>query len=183
MFVSIRDARSSKSDRQWIEGSYKDYLDDLTRVSLNTGMFPAFGGFNGDSGAEFGDREPDIMARWFADDSSYPLLILRDKEPQGFALVSRPTMKRSDVDYRLAEFFIVKRSRRSGVGREAAELIFNRFDGRWEIVEFLRNQAAVAFWRNIVGHYTHGRFHEAVMHGEVRHTFRSEPTHSKLRSL
>ncbi len=181
MFVSIRDARSSKTDRHWIEESYKEYVDDLTRASLNTGLFPAFG--IDDQVAEFGDREPDIMARWFADDSSYPLLILRDKEPQGFALVSRPTMKRSEVDYRMAEFFIVKDSRRHGVGREAAELIFNRFDGRWEIVEFMRNQGAVAFWRNIVGHYTHGRFQEAVMHGEVRHTFRTEPTHSRTKSL
>jgi predicted acetyltransferase len=181
MFVSIRDARSSKADRHWIEESYKEYLDDLTRVSLNTGMFPAFG--MGDSASEFGDRQPDIMARWFADDSSYPLLILRDQEPQGFALVSKPTMKRSDVDYRMAEFFVVKRSRRHGVGREAAELIFNRFDGRWEIVEFMRNQAAVAFWRNIVGQYTHGRFNEAVLQGEVRHTFRSEPTHSRVKAL
>ena len=181
MFISIRDARSSKDDRKWIEGSYKEYLDDLTRVSLNTGMFPAFSG--NDPSTEFGEREPDMMARWFSDDSSYPLLILGDKEPQGFALVSRPTMKKADVDYRMAEFFVVKKARRHGIGREAAELIFNRFDGRWEIVEFMRNQGAVAFWRTIVGHYTHGRFRESVMQGEVRHTFRSEPTHSKLRSL
>ncbi len=183
MFVSIRDARSMQDDRQWIEESYKEYLDDLTRVSLNTGMFPAFGAYSGDSPAEFGDRGPDMMARWFADGSSYPFVILRDKEPQGFALVSRSMMKRNVVDFRMAEFFVVRRARRHGVGREAAELIFNRFDGRWEIVEFLRNQAAVAFWRNIVGSYTHGRFDEVVMQGEVRHTFRSEPTHSNIKAI
>ena len=183
MFISIRDARASKDDRRWIEESYAEYLDDLTRVSLNTGMFPAFGGYNGDSAAEFGDRAPDMMARWFADDSSYPLVILRDKHPQGFALVSRPTMKRANVDFRMAEFFVLRKARRHGIGREAAELIFNRFDGRWEIVEFLRNQGAVAFWRSIVGNYTHGHFNETVMQGEVRHTFKSEPTHSRLKAL
>jgi len=173
MFVSIRDARGSKEDRRWIQESYKEYLDDLTRINQNTGMFPAFR-LQGDALFEFGDREPDMMARWFADDSSYPLVILRDQQPQGFALVSRPMMQRATVDYRLAEFFIARQARRRGIGREAAELIFNRFDGRWEVVEFLRNQVAVAFWRNIVAQYTHGRFQESVRQGEVRHTFRTE---------
>jgi predicted acetyltransferase len=179
MFVSIRDARSSRDDRRWIENAYQEYLEDLTRVSMNTGMFPAYGEPN----PEFGDRQPDMMARWFSDDSSYPLVILRDNEPHGFALVSRPTMKRDSVDYRMAEFFVLRRARRHGVGREAAELIFNRFDGRWEVVEFIRNATAVAFWRNIIGNYTHGRFQETMRQGEVHHTFRSEPTHSKLKAV
>jgi predicted acetyltransferase len=179
MTVSIRDARHAKSDQGWIEAAYSDYLDDLTRVSLNTGLFPAFANQSGD----FGDREPEMMARWFSDDSSYPFVILRDGAPHGFALVSKPLMKRSEpVDFRLAEFFVVRAARRLGVGRDAAELLFNRFDGRWEIVEFVRNQAAVAFWRSIVGNYTRGQFKETVVQGEVRHTFRSEPPHARVRA-
>jgi predicted acetyltransferase len=182
MTVSIRDARSVKADQRWIESAYAEYLDDLTRASMNTGFFPAFGNHGGDHG----NREPEMMARWFADDSSYPFTILRDGAPQGFALVSRPLMKQTQrseaVDFRMAEFFIVRHARRLGLGRDAAELIFNRFDGRWEIVEFMRNQGAVAFWRSIVGDYTHGKFQESVVHGEVRHTFRSDPSHSRLRA-
>lgn len=175
MFVSIRDARRSAADRTWIETRFDDYLDDLMRVNMNTGMFPVMG--------EFGDRQPDMMARWFADDSSHPLTILHNNEPVGFALVSKPVMKRADVDYRLAEFFIDRKSRRHGVGREAAQLIFNRFDGRWEIVELLRNQPAVSFWRTVVGDYTHGECKESAMNGEMRQLFRSDPTHSRMRRL
>ena len=177
MFVSIRDARRSAADRHWIESSFERYLDDLMRVSMNTGMFPVFGG----AGSESGDRQPELMARWFADDSSYPLVILHDNKPTGFALVSKPVMKTADVDYRLAEFYVDRASRRHGVGREAAELIFNRFDGRWEIVEMLRNQVAVSFWRAVVSAYTHGQFKESVANGELRQVFRSDPTHGRLR--
>jgi predicted acetyltransferase len=146
-------------------------LDDLTRVSLNTGMFPAFTASDG----EFGDRQPEMMARWFADDSSHPLVILRNDQPVGFALVSKPVMKRSDgTDYRLAEFFVAKPARRLGVGREAAELIFNRFSGRWEITEMIRNQTAVEFWRHVVGGYTGGEFRESIQQGEVRHMFKTQ---------
>jgi len=173
MFVSIRDARRSATDRTWIEARFDDYLDDLMRVNMNTGMFPVLG--------EFGDRQPDMMARWFADDSSHPLLILHNNEPAGFALVSKPVMKQADVDYRLAEFFIDRKARRHGVGREAAQLIFNRFDGRWEITELLRNQPAIAFWRSVVGDYTHGQCKESALNGEMRQLFRSDPAHGRLR--
>ena len=92
----------------------------------------------------------------------------------GFALVSRPPRNRRDqVDFRLAEFFIAVRSRRLGIGRSAAQLIFNRFAGKWEITEFASNRAAVSFWRAILTEYTGGKFQERITHGEVRQTFTS----------
>ena len=131
---------------------------------MNTGAFPAVG--------EFGEREPELMARWFADDSSHPLIILKNERPVGFALVSRPLRpQRAQIDFRMAEFFIKPAERRLGVGRDAAVLIFNRFSGMWEVSEFLYNKPAVAFWREIVAEYTNGKFREATSHGEVRQTF------------
>lgn len=164
--VSIRDAQYSDQDRSWIQKQYSEYLEDLTRLSMNTGMFPASG--------EYGEREAELMARWFADDSSHPLVILKDERPVGFALVSRPPRHQRDkVDYRMAEFFITSRARRLGAGRDAAKLIFNRFAGAWEVIEFLYNKPAVAFWRSVVSQYTGGRFRESVAHGEVRQVFQS----------
>jgi predicted acetyltransferase len=164
--VSIRDARHSPQDQAWIQKQYSEYLEDLTRASMNTGMFPASG--------EFGEREPDLMARWFADDSSHPLVILKNDGPVGFALVARPLRnQRGQIDFRMADFFVTASSRRLGVGREAAKLIFNRFSGTWEITEFLYNKRAVDFWRSVVLEYTSGRFRENVAQGEVRQVFES----------
>jgi len=63
--ISIRDAQNSAQDRTWIQAQYPEYLEDLSQLSMNTGMFPAAG--------EFGERQAEHMARWFADDSSHPL--------------------------------------------------------------------------------------------------------------
>jgi predicted acetyltransferase len=52
-------------------------------------------------------------------------------------------------------------------------LIFNRFAGTWEIVEFVYNKPAVMFWRSIVGAYTGGKFREKVAQGEVHQVFTS----------
>lgn len=166
MPVSIRDAQHSPADRTWIRDQYAEYLEDLSRLSMNTGVFPAAG--------EFGEREPELMARWFADDSCHPLIVLKDERPIGFALVSRPPRnQRETVDFRMAEFFVTPKARRLGVGRDAAVLIFNRFAGAWEVTEFLYNKPAVTFWRSVVAEYTGGRFKEATSHGEVRQVFRS----------
>lgn len=163
MPVSIRDAQNSPQDRSWIEAQYPEYLEDLAQLSMNTGMFPAFG-----------DRRDELLARWFADDSSHPLLILHNDKPAGFALVSRPPRnRREQVDFRMAEFFISLKSRRRGIGRDAARLIFNRFAGTWEITEFLYNKPAVAFWRAVVAEYTGGKYSETNAHGEVRQVFSS----------
>ncbi len=163
--VRVRDARVAKSDREWIEKVYRDYLDDL--APLNTGIFPAL--------PEIGHREPDQLTRWFAEPNAHLLLIVRQREPLGFAMVTAgaPGMNRPRAEYRMAEFFIARPHRRLGVGRHAVRLILDRFAGTWEIVEYLRNPGAVSFWRQTIAQYTKGNYEERVVNGEVRQTFRS----------
>ena len=164
MPVSIRDALHSPQDRTWIQKTYAEYLQELSSLNMNTGIFPVAG--------EFGEREAELMARWFADDSAHPLIILKNDRPVGFALVGRPPRnQRNAVDFRMAEFFITEKERRLGVGKDAAILIFNRFAGSWEISEFQYNKPAIAFWRRVVSDYTNGRYRESHVHGEVRQVF------------
>src|SRR5579859_5794023 len=104
--VSVRDARSSQSDRLWIGSIYREYLDDL--AALSTGIFPVLG--------EVGHREPDQIARWFGDRNAFPLVILKAAERVGFAMVARasgPAVPPA-IEYRMAEFFITRASRRLG---------------------------------------------------------------------
>jgi predicted acetyltransferase len=169
--VSVRDARSSQSDRLWIGSIYREYLDDL--AALSTGIFPVLG--------EVGHREPDQIARWFGDRHAFPLVILKAAEPVGFAMVAQSAQQAGPptVDYRMAEFFISRSNRRLGVGRTAVTLIFKRFAGRWEITEYLRNPAAVSFWRRVVAGYTRGSYQERVINGEVRQVFDSRVERSR----
>lgn len=171
MTVSVRDARDTQSDRLWIQSVYRDYLDDLAPAA-GTGTFPALG--------EVGHREPDQLFRWFGDPNAFPLVILRSSVPVGFALVLRGGTgagqgsgppARAPAEYRMAEFFITRAMRRLGIGATAVRLIFSRFTGRWEITEYLRNGAAVSFWRRVVASYTRGDYRERIVNGEVRQTF------------
>ena len=136
MLVSIRDCRHSKKDRQWIQDVYPEYLDAL--ADLNTGLFSVLGTSN--------PHQDEIFANWFANDHSHPLIISKGPDSVGFALVTRPQVApagEAAVNYHMSEFFVRKAYRRLGIGRDAAKLIFDRFAGDWEIVEYQRNPGSV----------------------------------------
>lgn len=173
MPVSVRDARSSPDDREWIRAVYRDYLSELSSSSSSTGMFPVLG--------EWAEREHEFLAGWFADPGSHPFVILSGGQRAGFALVARPpALQRSQFEYQMAEFFIVPDARRRGVGALAAALLFTRFTGAWEVREDERNRAALQFWRWVIARETSGRYSETRTGGEVRHRFRTEG-HPSLR--
>jgi predicted acetyltransferase len=162
--VSVRDARAAPADRLWIQSVYREYLDDL---NPGTGLFPRLG--------EVGHREPDLIAHWFGDPNTYPLVIVKGSEPVGFARVVRSVAGAAQprIDYRMGEFFVSRARRRLGIGRTAVQLILSRFAGRWEISEYLRNAPAVSFWRRVVASYTQGSYQERIVNGEVHQVFDS----------
>ena len=162
--VTVRDARDSDDDREWIRAVYRSYLSELS-VS-KSGLFPALG--------EWDARESEFLAGWFRDASAYPFVILQDGARVGFALVARPAaFPRRTADYRMAEFYVVDPARRRGVGAGAAALLFSRFAGDWEVVEDEYNRPALGFWRRVIGQQTGGRFTESRSAGEVCHRFRT----------
>lgn len=172
MSVSIRDCRHSKADRRWIQDVYGEYLESLS--GLNTGFFPAIGAD--------GPEKDGIFASWFSSEHSHPLIIASGDERVGFALVSRPQIPAAGEvvpDFRMAEFFIRAPHRHKGFGRDAAKLIFDRFAGDWEVVEYQRNPGSVRFWRRVLGEYCRGDFAERSRHGEIRHRFHSRQKPSR----
>jgi predicted acetyltransferase len=157
--VSIRDARSSREDREWIRSVYPDYASDLAAPRRSP---PAL--------ADWGIRDEEPLADWFSDRGSTPLVLIDGGRRVGFALVTRGT--RGTADHRLSDFYVLRTARRRGIGGSAAALIFASFGGRWEVVEDERNLAALQFWRHVIGTLTAGRFREGRSGGEIRHTFR-----------
>jgi predicted acetyltransferase len=105
-------------------------------------------------------------------------VIAKGADAVGFALVSRPRVAaagETPVNYHMSEFFVRKSHRRLGIGRDAAKLIFDRFAGDWEIVEYQRNPSAVTFWRRVLTTYCKGHYTERSLNGEVHQRFTSRP--------
>jgi predicted acetyltransferase len=170
VFVSIRDVRGSLKDQRWIQSVYGEYLESL--ADLNTGFFSVIGSAEN-------ARQDEIFANWFSNDQTHPLVISKGTDPVGFALVTRLRIAPAEpkvATYRMSEFFVRRPHRQAGIGRNAATLIFDRFAGDWEIVEYLRHPGSVAFWRRVLTVYCPGNFSERAQNGEVLQRFKSRPS-------
>jgi predicted acetyltransferase len=97
----------------------------------------------------------------------HPFLVRVDERLAGFALVQgRSRLSGDESVYDMAEFFVLRRYRRRGVGEQAAHELFARFAGPWEVREKEGNDAATAFWRRAIGRYTDGKFEELRLDDE-----------------
>ena len=67
------------------------------------------------------------------------------------------------------EFFVMRKYRRLGVGQEAATRLFDLFPGRWEVAVVAPNTGALAFWRQVIGEYTGGRYDERFEESDLWH--------------
>jgi predicted acetyltransferase len=101
------------------------------------------------------------LGRYWVDPWRLPFILRRDEKLAGFALVhTRSHLTGEDGGFDMAEFFVLRGLRRSGVGRAAAVQLFDRLRGPWEVRQRRANIAATAFWRRTIDAYTTGRWEE-----------------------
>ena len=99
------------------------------------------------SGPEGEDFDYPYLDLYWTEPERHPFFIEVGGEVAGFVLVNTHTRltARSPV-HAIAEFFIRKRFRRQGIGRQAVQLVLTQFPGAWEVVWQKQNLAARNFW-------------------------------------
>jgi len=104
--------------------------------------------------------DPSLDSYW-RDDDHHPFLIRVDGRLAGFVLVvARSRLTGVAGVFDMAEFFVMRKYRRQGVGLTAASAAFARFPGRWEIRQRDQNVGATAFWRRVIARFTAGSYVE-----------------------
>ena len=142
------------------------YIHDLSEV------FPVELGVDGRFG--YGS----LPLYWSNPDTHFAFLFRLNSRIAGCALVARGSPATSDLqDLDLAEFFVLRSHRRSGIGRIAASLLFDHLPGNWVVRVSEANSAAVAFWESTISRYTHGAAAKTLHPGKHHlfhvHSFRS----------
>ncbi len=75
--------------------------------------------------------------------------------------------------FSIAEFFVMKKYRRKGIGKSVAHQIFNLHKGTWEVFQKESNKPAQLFWNKIITNYTKGNFTERFEDGKLIQDFTS----------
>jgi len=96
---------------------------------------------------------------YWTDDDRWAYLIYADNELAGFIMVFNYREERSrETDFQIAEFFVIYKYRRSGVGKQAFFQVLDKHRGRWGLGTHPENITAMTFWENSIDEYTKGQY-------------------------
>ncbi|MGN6127525.1 MAG: GNAT family N-acetyltransferase [Humibacter sp.] len=129
MTVTVREAATG--DRELLSRLVDYYFHDFSE-------------FDGRDLDWDGSYHYEWLDAYWTDDDRRAYLFDVEGHPAGFALV------RLTDPLELAEFFILRKYRRSGIGTDAARNVICRHPGRWTISEIGGNAAATVFWRRAI---------------------------------
>lgn len=88
-----------------------------------------------------------------------------DGKLAGFVLVDND-VQLADSERAVTEFFVMRKYRRRGVGKQIAHELFDKLPARWEMAVLETNKPAQQFWRRTLGTYRQGIFQETVLNND-----------------
>lgn len=106
------------------------------------------------------------LDHYWTEEGRYPFFIRVNGKLAGLALVRKlGTDDDKRTVYSMAEFFVMKKYRQSGVGKYAATALFDQFQGNWKVGQIDENVPSQHFWRKVIGAYTNDNYEEIRENG------------------
>ncbi|MGE5223053.1 MAG: GNAT family N-acetyltransferase [Omnitrophica WOR_2 bacterium] len=136
------------------------YADKLILRNLMELYLYDFSEFDGMDVNAHGRFEYRYLDHYWTEAGRFPYFIRYDGRLAGFALVRDIEGEEGEKVHRIAEFFILRKYRRKGIGKDAAIWLFKHFGGKWQVEELENNLPAQSFWRKVIGEITQGKFQE-----------------------
>jgi len=92
---------------------------------------------------------------YWSEPGRHPFLVWVEGKLAGFVLVKRGSEVSGDAAvWDMAEFFVLRGYRRSGIGTHVAHEIWRRFPGVWEVRVMESNVLARPFWEHTISTFT-----------------------------
>ncbi|MEJ7588193.1 MAG: GNAT family N-acetyltransferase [Ferruginibacter sp.] len=88
----------------------------------------------------------------------------------GFVLVRFIEAKERSY-FSVAEFFVMKKYRRAGIGTSIATYVFDLHKGGWEVFQKESNKPAQIFWYKVIDEFTNAKFTERFEDGRRIQSF------------
>lgn len=94
---------------------------------------------------------------WGTDIERYAYFIRVDGKIEGFAMSCPYAEYREETDYQIAEFCILPKYRKLGLGKHLAFYLLDTLAGNWEIRYHPENIVSVVFWEKVAMEYSLGQ--------------------------
>lgn len=106
-----------------------------------------------------GNYDYPYLDHHWSENGRHPFVVRVDGKLAGFVLVNKEGCL-PESEWAIAEFFIMRKYRGKGIGKQVASNIFDQFRGKWEVHEIESNKPAHQFWRRVISDYTHEQYTE-----------------------
>ena len=116
--------------------------------------------FNAEDMNEHGLFDYPYLDNYWTEETRKPYLVRIDGKLAGLVLVCQTEDDRGTWVNSISEFFILRKYRHQGIGKQVAFWTFNRYPGTWRVAQEKNNLSAQTFWRKIISQYTRGKFQE-----------------------
>ncbi|MGO4533240.1 GNAT family N-acetyltransferase [Paenibacillus sp. 2TAF8] len=160
--MNINISKAMKNEKDLFKNLLQLYMYDFTEftdVDINVdGLYNIFSDFD---------------SYWIDQKENQPYIVRVNDAIAGFVLIKEVKNEIRKYNY-LAHFFIMRKYRRQGIGKEVAIKLFNSLQGEWELNQLERNKPAQKFWTKIINEYTNGNYKEKFENGRKYQTFFSK---------
>lgn len=167
MFEDIKMILANENDKQVLKNLMQLYRHD-------------FSVYDNEDVDEFGRYEYPYLDDYWIEPTRFPFFIQVGGNYAGFVLIRHgcynfKTQQEDQTLLSIAEFFVMRKYRRKGIGEWVANWAFDEFAGRWQVTTPLNNHAAKQFWKNTISSYTNHRYITFAAAGDTVFQFMSPP--------
>lgn len=103
---------------------------------------------------ENGNLHYGYFDEYFIDPKRSAYFIMLDNKIIGFVMIHPYSMMNLNIDYSIAEFTIFPSYRKNGYAKEAVNLLFAQFKGKWEIKFNNKNIGAMKLWNSVTNKFS-----------------------------
>lgn len=139
----------TKEDQIIVENLWELYLYDMSEYT----------GWAVSEEGKFTTDYPSLEKYWKNEDHT-PFLIRVDGEIAGFSLLRRYPYDPEWND--IAQFFIMRKFKGKGIGRQAFLLSVKKYPGKWLTRVLENNAGSLIFWTTVIEELTDGNFTQNV---------------------
>jgi ribosomal-protein-alanine N-acetyltransferase len=82
--------------------------------------------------------------KYWQTENSWPFLVRYNNELAGFVIIDKKGSE-PNIDFNMAQFFILRKFKGKGLGKYVAHLSFSLFKGSWEVMVMPKNKGAYLF--------------------------------------
>jgi len=107
---------------------------------------------------------------YWTEENRWAYFIEADGELAGFVMVNDyPEVADRKTDFVIAEFFIMYKYRRYGVGKQAFYKVLDLHKGTWQLMRHPKNMPSVHFWNKVIDEYTKGDYELIEAHPKTEY--------------